>query len=87
MGLGHKDLFRGIPIAATSENYSIDDKEITIQEGDGIVRILYSKERQRRIGALILPVTFLSFSFSDLNETEINRFMQRFDLSFRRGGG
>ncbi len=87
MGVNHKDLFRGIPAAVRSGIYSIDDSGITIQEGAGQVRILYSKERQRRLGALRLPVTTLSFSFSGLSELEIQHFMRRFDLSFRRSGG
>lgn len=87
MGISHKELFRGIPAAVPSGKYSIDDSGITIQEGDGQVRILYSEEQQRRLGILTLPFTTLSFSFSGLSELEIQHFMHKFDLSFRRGGG
>ena len=87
MGLSPIDLFRGLPAVAVSGKYSVADDVVTIYEAGGVVRIHYSEQEARKMGALLLPVTILTFTFCDLTDSEIKEFMRRFDLCFRRGGG
>ena len=87
MGVSHADLFRILPTVVESGNTIVEDDVILIRESGGMIRICYSQERCRTLGVLRLPVTDLDFSFSGLSQAEIIRFMQRFDFSFRRGGG
>ena len=68
---------------------------VTLNEHGGIVRtdqggsveITLGPERRRRIALLEIPVTDISFVFHDFSLAERDRFMQHFELYFRRGGG
>jgi hypothetical protein len=44
-------------------------------------------ERERRLGALCLPVTDVQFRFSGFDQASFKAFIERFDLAFQRGGG
>ncbi|MGR9108698.1 MAG: hypothetical protein ACU843_17405 [Gammaproteobacteria bacterium] len=87
MGLGHEEFFRILPLAIEKRPWSIDHDRISIADPRGTVEIKIYPETARKIGALRLPVTVLEISFQGFECAEITKFMQRFDLGFRRGGG
>ncbi len=62
-------------------------RRILIAEANGEVMIELGDQEVRRLGALSLPQTRVGFRFTNLSPPEIERFLSRFDLCFRRGGG
>lgn len=87
MGLGHDEFFRLLPHAIENRDWSLAGNRIVIRDRDGLIKIDFSPETQRILGALSLPVTNLEFHFEGLAGPAIEQFMNKFDLSFRRGGG
>lgn len=66
---------------------SPDQQRVTIDDGPRRVRIELGPESVRRQGALRLPTLTVSFSFHGFDADTLAAFRQRFELSFRRGGG
>ena len=87
MGLGHDELFRILPGAIENRAWSLAGDRITIRDQDRLIQIRVSPETRRKLGALQLPVTHLEFYFEGFTDFANEVFMQRYDLSFRRGGG
>ena len=87
MGISHTDFFRILPAVVGSSNPATIKSIVYIQQQSGTVKIRLGPEEKRRLGSLSLPVTMLSFSFDGFQEHQIEEFMRRFDLCFRRGGG
>ncbi len=87
MGIDHAELFRRLPAAVGFRDYRVVEDAIILQEDHRSIEIRYSDEEIRRLGAMRLPITRLEFRFAGYSEDEINAFMSRFDLYFRRGGG
>ncbi len=87
MGIDHAELFRRLPAAVGFRDYRVVEKRIILEESHRSIHILYSDEKIRRLGAMRVPITRLEFRFAGYGEDEIEAFMSRFDLYFRRGGG
>jgi hypothetical protein len=87
MGLGHAELFRLLPRAIGDRTWRVHHDLITITAQGQQVYIKLFPEGRRDLGALKLPVTVLEFSFRGFTPEEVDAFMGRFDLAFRRGGG
>jgi len=87
MGISHHELFRLLSCALAEQAYELLDGEIVVEEGDRRVSIEYAPERERRIVAFRIPVTDLTFRFTNYGAIEVERFMSRFDRTFHRGGG
>lgn len=87
MGISHAEFRRTLPRALEHQTYEIIGANITITDSQGTLEIRLSPEHSRKLGALILPVTNVHFTFKGYNSSEVKRFMQRFDFYFQRGGG
>jgi hypothetical protein len=87
MAISHAEFFRLLPDAIAGARWQAEGSRISIAQPDGRVEILLSSERTRRIASLSLPVTNVTLSFDGFSEEAIERFMSRFHLYFRRGGG
>jgi hypothetical protein len=87
MGIDHAELFRRLPAAIGFRDYRVVKDKILIEENHRSVHIRYSDEKFRCLGAMRLPITRLEFRFAGYGEDEIDDFLLRFDLYFRRGGG
>jgi hypothetical protein len=87
MGLGHAELFRLLPRAIGGRTWRVHRDLITITAQEQQVYIKLFPEGRRDLGALKLPVTMLEFSFHGFTPEQVDAFMERFDLAFRRGGG
>jgi hypothetical protein len=70
-----------------SPAYRIEGDKIVIGRGRRRVHIRLEPEPPRRAGAMRLPILRASFDFSGFDEAEPERFLDRFDLYYRRGGG
>lgn len=87
MSITHAEFFRVLPTVTGSRSVSIEGDKLRVIEGKQAILIGLSEVRAREIGALCLPVTDIELRFSGYTYTEARRFMARFDLHFRRGGG
>ncbi len=70
-------------------NYSIDKDQtrIIINDESRQVHLNLGPEKKRHLGSFSLPKVDVEFVFSNFSKSELEIFWQRFDLSFRRGGG
>ncbi len=49
--------------------------------------ITFSEQADRSIGSLNIPRLLVNFHFTNYTELQHKQFLQKFDLSFQRGGG
>ena len=69
-------------------DYSVSGTHITIPGNGRRVEIALVEERESRIGPTIRPPsTPVNIVFPGFTETDRKRFMERFELIFRKGGG
>lgn len=87
MGISHADLFRLLPVALGRSDYEFTEDTITVYYTGCSVHIRISQQRERRLGALVLPVTTLEFNFDGFSEDAVVRFINRFERCYHRGGG
>ncbi len=88
MGLSHREFFRSLPNALSGYHYQISDSMITVMgQRSGSLTIKLGPQQERRIAALILPMTPVSFEFSQVAQAKIKAFMDNFQRHFQRGGG
>jgi hypothetical protein len=87
MGLTPDEFLRTLPDAIGHGDYLVQGSEILIRDAGGRVRILLHPTRQRKLGILALPITPVEFSFQDMEPSEREKFMTRFERYFQRGGG
>lgn len=87
MGISHAEFWRTLPRALEQQAYEIRGDNVTITDSPGTLEIQLSPEHIRKLGALVLPVTNVHFTFKGYNSAEVKSFMQRFDFYFQRGGG
>ena len=87
MGLTHREFYRTFPSVAGDWAWRVDDNVITLDHPSGPITIHLEHERRRRIAHISLPATTLRFEFATHDQAEVDAFMERFDLRFRRGGG
>ncbi|MDH3688454.1 MAG: hypothetical protein OEU36_03090 [Gammaproteobacteria bacterium] len=87
MGISHAEFFRSLSSALIGEEFTVSDRGARVSYAGGIIELTLSEERIRKLGSLGLPRTMVEFKFSGLSQQQADRFMDRFELHFRRGGG
>ena len=87
MGITHSEFFRTLASALPSMRYTVQDRDVVIDDGARRLVIQLSPEGRRRIAALSLPTTQVHFTFSGYSPADVEQFMARFDRAFQRGGG
>ena len=87
MGVTHREFFRELPAAIAHRRFRADGNRVYVELDDASLVITLSPERIRRVAALRLPYTVVSFEFKGVEASDRQAFMRRFDLCFRRGGG
>ena len=87
LGLTHAEFYRFLPPAVAPRTFTVADDRVHIEDGDRTVDIELGPQRYRSIGSLQLPYVEARFTFSGFSETELERFMARFQRYFQRGGG
>ena len=88
MGYTHEDFIRTLETFMDGQSYSVSGTEIHIPQSGSEVNISLGLQGERRIGPTIrLPQTPVEIVFSGFSEGNQKRFMERFEMIFRRGGG
>ena len=89
MSISHQDFQRLLPAAVPGYQLSGDGPryQVRLPNTDRQLTIDLGPQRERRLGALCLPVTDVHFQFSGFDQAGFEAFIKRFDLAFQRGGG
>ncbi|MGI9302206.1 MAG: hypothetical protein ACR2RB_05795 [Gammaproteobacteria bacterium] len=87
MAYSHRDFWRTLPRAIEGQPYEIGDKAATIGNDCRRVLIELGEEGERAIALLRIPKTEVRFRFTGYSQADVDAFMERFDLYFRKGGG
>lgn len=87
MGLNIAEFSRSITSAVEPHSYLVDGRIFTVLHPDGKIKITLAETTERRIAALSIPQTRVTFDFGGLDVEARETFMTRFDRYFHRGGG
>ena len=87
MGISHSDFFRIFPAVIQRQPFERVSDGIRYEESERRLLVRLSAESQRRLGMLRIPVTTIQLRFEGHTQKEVNKFMERFDRHFHRGGG
>ena len=87
MGLTREEFYKSLPQAIAHHEFTVTNGVVRIEFGNRAVTIELGQERTRSIALLKLPYIEVSFTFVGFSVQERERFMERFNLYFRRGGG
>ena len=85
MSISHADFLRTLSAAEELGPFQIDGDLIQINGSRITIRLL--PEGERHIASLRLPQTTVEFRFEGCDAAEVERFMERFQRYFQRGGG
>lgn len=88
MSMSHADFHRIFPRVAGNAPWRRSGNVVSLSEIEGgTLRITLEPEGVRRIANLQLPRTILELRFEGYAPGDVDAFLERFDRSFRRGGG
>ena len=87
MTITHDDFFRILPYALNEFAFEIHDNKVLCQAGSGQIEIELSLVKTKNLGALKLPVMHVKFVLDNVKDEIKNRFFEKFDLAFQKGGG
>lgn len=87
MGITHKELFSKLPLIFKGDDFKIDGLRIIQAQNGKTIEIVLSEEGQRKLGLVVLPLTYVALNLFGFDETGKNEFIAHFDLQFFRGGG
>lgn len=88
MGYTHKEFMRTLEFFMDGQPYSVSGSQVNIPSPGRNVCISLGPQKERRIGPTIrLPSTPVKIVFSGFSEADRKRFMERFKMIFRKGGG
>jgi hypothetical protein len=87
MTISHADFFRLLPKALDGRHHVISENSIRVTVETGSVEIGFSNEGIRKAGAFELPVTFITVQFENISDEARQRFLERFDMTYHKGGG
>lgn len=87
MSITHKEFLRSLAPAVAPATFTVQGRSISVIGAPGKVEITLSKERERRIALLRLPVVDVAIELSGFEPDALDRFLAQFDRAFQRGGG
>ncbi|MEX2516847.1 MAG: hypothetical protein WD572_08085 [Gammaproteobacteria bacterium] len=87
MAVSHADFLRLLPHAMPGYELSSDEDRIIATAGNKKVEIRLGPESERRIAMLRVPVTEVTLVFKGFTDEEARAFLDKFDMTYRRGGG
>jgi len=87
MTITHADFFRLLPLAINGLEWHRNGNTVLIEDNHRTVCIVLEPEKIKEIGSLSLPITKIRIQCDGFTQEELRGFLQRFDLSYQRGGG
>jgi hypothetical protein len=88
MALDWREFVRLLPIAVGDKPYEIRNRAVEVRLSDNDqLTIAVGPTAERRIAAIALPATPVTFTFEGGDTALFQSFMERFERYFQRGGG
>ena len=87
MTSSRKEFFRLLPLALADYEFVVDGNSIHFTYANGKLSIDITKETERKIASLALPVLHVSFTFVDIDHQSQQNFLNHFFKVYQRGGG
>lgn len=87
MASSHAEFLRLLPKALNGYDYTIENDRVRAELGEQQISITLGPERERRIAMLAMPVTDVTIELEGFSEKQAKDFLERFDRTYRRGGG
>ena len=81
------DFLRLLPSAMCGLSYKIKQNDIVAIQKKSRIEINLQEKKSRKIGAISLPQLQIDFCFVDWQKVDVDRFIERFNRNFQRGGG
>ena len=90
MAVTHDEFYRLIMTTIiNSDLINVDLKNATVcfPFAEGEVKITLEEQLTRKLASLSIHHTPMSFIFKNIAEDDIQAYLQKFDVSFQKGGG
>ncbi len=87
MGFTREEFDRILPAALDDRPFKSEGGNVTLAVASGTMTLDISEQKYRKIASISLPYLEISFSFENMDESEIAETMRYFDLRYQRGGG
>ena len=87
MTITHAEFFRLLPKALAGHHHVVNGHSICVATGSGSLEIELSPENLRKFGSLDLMVTQGTFHFQNSSDEVRKNFLDRFEMTYYRGGG
>jgi len=87
MGGTEADWLCWLPQAMGEHHWKLHAASVGVRIGDGALGLKWQVAAPRVIGMIRIPVLWVSFRFSGVDEAQRHAFMSRFDFYMQRGGG
>ena len=85
--MSEAEFFRSLPAALAHREFTYENGCVRMESDGRTVTLELGQQAYRAIASLRLPYMKVTFSFFGFSDEERARFMERFELYFRRGGG
>ena len=87
MAYTHAEFKRLLPHALEGRDYHVNGCVIESSHDNNLIRIHLGPEYERRIASLSMPVCDVTVELDSFSDDEAQKFLDRFDRTYRRGGG
>lgn len=87
MAITPNDFRRLVPLLPGADHARLEAMSASHEAGGQRWRLTLSHARARPLGRLCVPVADVEIELTGYNQVEAQRFLDRFHLVFRRGGG
>ena len=87
MAYTHAEFMRLLPRALAAYDYEVQGNVISAGDAEQSIRIHLGPEYERRLAALSMPVMDVTIDLEGLSDEQAYAFLDKFDRTYRRGGG
>ena len=87
MAYTHAELKRLLPHALEGYSFQVKDNVIECNHDNYLIRINLGPEYESRIASLSMPVCDVTIELHGFDDDAARTFLDRFDRTYRRGGG
>jgi len=87
MGYSQQEFLNQFATFASDLDYKLTNNRIIITEQNSSIIIALTEKQGRSLGSLIIPSLSIQFEFKNCSSEQQKKFLEKFDFSFRRGGG
>ncbi|MCS3902568.1 hypothetical protein J2T55_000572 [Methylohalomonas lacus] len=87
MAYTHAEFKRLLPHALQNRDYSDRGRQIEANDSGTRILIQLGDEYERRIASLSMPVCDVTLELQGFSDDQAQAFLDKFDRTYRRGGG